>query len=273
MDAKKTGNLISEKRKERGLTQKHLADLLSVSDRAVSKWERGKGFPDVSLLTPLAEALNISIVDLIEGEVKEKYIEKNFEKTEIANNEGAVKKAVAAIKEYKKAKKKKSLSTIIATIFLTVFIIGMFYIMLEEAGVHMKKVQLEVPADIYQNGEVVGETPVVIDGRVNWITHEYFNGKFAIEYIEKSCRDSVQATISWNYFGDGYNEIMYWNYGEPLINEDELVDKIYISEDMHTFAMELPDGTVISTSQSLVPLVMLDYRYSVNIGSGTWLKH
>lgn len=41
MDAKKTGNLISEKRKEKGLTQKQLADLLSVSDRAVSKWERG----------------------------------------------------------------------------------------------------------------------------------------------------------------------------------------------------------------------------------------
>lgn len=271
MDAKKTGNLISEKRKEKGLTQKQLADLLSVSDRAVSKWERGKGFPDVSLLTPLAEALDISIVDLIEGEVKEKEAEKSF--AEADDKDGAVKKAVAAIKEYKKAKKKKSISTVIATMLLTAFVLGMFYVMLEEAGVHMKKVQFEVPADIYQNGEIVGETTVVIDGRVNWITYGYFNGKFAIEYVEKSCRDSVQSVINWNYFGNGYNEIMYWNYGEPLINEEELVDKIYISEDMHTFALQLPDGTVISTSESLVPLIMLDYRYSVNIGNGTWIKH
>ena len=50
MDREKTGALIAAARKERGLTQKELAERLHISDRAVSKWERGVGFPDVSLL-------------------------------------------------------------------------------------------------------------------------------------------------------------------------------------------------------------------------------
>ena len=53
----KTGALIASVRKEKGLTQKELAVTLHVSDTTVSKWERGIGFPDVSLVEPLAERL------------------------------------------------------------------------------------------------------------------------------------------------------------------------------------------------------------------------
>lgn len=55
MDKAKTGALIAEVRKMKNLTQKDLAETLHVSDRAVSKWERGAGFPDVSLLEPFTE--------------------------------------------------------------------------------------------------------------------------------------------------------------------------------------------------------------------------
>lgn len=68
MDNKKTGTLIAARRQELGLTQNKLAERLNVSDRAVSKWERGAGFPDVSLLEPLADALELSILELIHGE-------------------------------------------------------------------------------------------------------------------------------------------------------------------------------------------------------------
>lgn len=50
------------------MTQKELAEKLNVSDRAISKWERGAGFPDVSLLEPLADALGLSVLELIHGE-------------------------------------------------------------------------------------------------------------------------------------------------------------------------------------------------------------
>ena len=68
MDAKKTGRFISQVRKELGLTQKDLAQKLNVSDKAISRWETGKGFPDTSLLKPLSDALGINVGELLSGE-------------------------------------------------------------------------------------------------------------------------------------------------------------------------------------------------------------
>lgn len=68
MDKEKTGQLITELRKEKGLTQKQLAEALNVTDKAVSKWERGLSFPDISMLEPISELLGVSIMELLAGE-------------------------------------------------------------------------------------------------------------------------------------------------------------------------------------------------------------
>lgn len=68
MDQKKTGEFIQSMRKEKGLTQAELAEKLSVSDRAVSKWERGKCFPDASILESLCIELGITVNELFSGE-------------------------------------------------------------------------------------------------------------------------------------------------------------------------------------------------------------
>ena len=60
MNTQETGRLLSRLRKEQGLTQRQVAEALHVSAQAVSKWERGLGCPDVSLLTPLAEIFGVS---------------------------------------------------------------------------------------------------------------------------------------------------------------------------------------------------------------------
>ncbi len=67
MDAKITGKLINSRRKEKGLTQIQLAEILNVSNRAVSKWENGDGFPDITLLPDISKALEISIDELLTG--------------------------------------------------------------------------------------------------------------------------------------------------------------------------------------------------------------
>ena len=67
MDAIKTGTLIAQARREKNMTQKELSELLHVTDRAVSKWERGLSFPDVSLLEPLAGALGLTLTELLDG--------------------------------------------------------------------------------------------------------------------------------------------------------------------------------------------------------------
>ena len=68
MDLQKTGRSISSLRKEHGWTQKDLAERVGVTDKAVSRWETGRGSPDVSYLTALADVLEVSISELVLGE-------------------------------------------------------------------------------------------------------------------------------------------------------------------------------------------------------------
>lgn len=68
MNAQKTGSLIAAIRKEQNRTQQDLSNELGVSSAAISKWERGIGFPDVSLIEPLATSLGITITELFKGE-------------------------------------------------------------------------------------------------------------------------------------------------------------------------------------------------------------
>ena len=68
MDAVKTGRLISELRREKQLTQLELAQLLGVTDKAVSRWETGRGMPDLGILESLSAVLDVSIAELIRGE-------------------------------------------------------------------------------------------------------------------------------------------------------------------------------------------------------------
>ena len=63
-----TGEIIKRLRENKNITQKELADKLYISDKTVSKWETGKGFPDISLLEPLASTLGISVIELLDGE-------------------------------------------------------------------------------------------------------------------------------------------------------------------------------------------------------------
>ena len=68
MDRYVTGPMIRRLREKRGLTQLQLAERLCVSDKAVSKWETGRGYPDITLLEALAEALGVSVTELLAGE-------------------------------------------------------------------------------------------------------------------------------------------------------------------------------------------------------------
>ena len=76
MDQIKIGKFIASLRKNKKMTQQELANLLGVTDRAISNWENGRRMPDISLLKPLAETLGITVNELVMGEKisKEKII-------------------------------------------------------------------------------------------------------------------------------------------------------------------------------------------------------
>lgn len=67
LDKAAFGHFLAQLRREKGMTQRELAATLYVSDKAVSKWERGLSVPDISLLVPLAEQLNVTVAELLQG--------------------------------------------------------------------------------------------------------------------------------------------------------------------------------------------------------------
>ena len=152
MDAERTGKLIRVVRTELNITQKELAEKIHVSNAAVSKWENGHGFPDISSLESLADVLKISIIELIQGEriEEEKQIDDTVVKEIIKLSE----------KEIEKNKKiqKKSLSLLI--VFL--FIVGTVFI------VYMASTQNKPVLDFTQSTGILTIAPLAL-GTASWI--------------------------------------------------------------------------------------------------------
>ena len=104
MDQIKIGRFIAQERKQKNYTQRQLADRLGISDKTISKWERGNGFPEVSLLLPLCEELDISVNELLTGErVSDTEYRKKAEEN-----------MVNLVKEAQENKKKIILSALVA---------------------------------------------------------------------------------------------------------------------------------------------------------------
>ena len=104
MDQIKIGRFIADERKRKGYTQKQLSEKLEISDKTISKWERGNGFPEVSLLLPLCNELEITVNELLSGErvSEEDYLKK------------AEENMVNLVREAHESKKKIVLSAMVA---------------------------------------------------------------------------------------------------------------------------------------------------------------
>ena len=101
LDKEKFGEFVSKLRKERGMTQKELAEKLFVSDKAVSKWERGQSLPDITMLNPLADALGVTAADLLNcGKLE-------GEKVDASQVDELVEKAIELNKEPDISKRKR----------------------------------------------------------------------------------------------------------------------------------------------------------------------
>lgn len=106
------GKFIAKERKRKQLTQQQLADILRISNKTVSKWECGNGFPEISLLIPLCNELGISVNELLSGE---RLSEKDYQKKAEEN-------MVNFIKEKEENKKKMQLSFLVGGIATVAFI-------------------------------------------------------------------------------------------------------------------------------------------------------
>lgn len=232
MDPKKTGIIISDARKKLKMTQKDLADKLYVSDKAVSKWERGLCFPDISVLIPLTEILNISLYDLLRGEkVNKKEVEETIKNTiNYSNNE---------IK--RKKKKYITISSIIISIIVIISIISLIF--------------------INKNNDI----GAIIDRDTIHSINYYSNYKTTIENTngEKLELIIMKLPLKWKERQfEAVDDIIKINYG---VSYKDVV-KAYNDEDYVKEAM-INNATVIFTTVSDVDSVEIrytDYRYSIS---------
>lgn len=130
MDQIKIGKFIASLRKERNMTQLVLADKLGVSDRAISKWENGRGLPDISLMKPLCETLGITLDELLCGERIEKTDSTSVSEQNVLNilleRENEIKK---------RKRRKKILAVIMPFIIAFVCVFGFKFMFMVISGI------------------------------------------------------------------------------------------------------------------------------------------
>jgi len=232
MDKNKTGQVIADARKQRKLTQKDLAEMLHVSDRAVSKWERGAGFPDVSLLEPLANALHVTVLDLLRGENSEE-----------SNIQTAVQEALTAYQEKRRQSRRyvcreaaKALAVLLA---IGTILAWMFPL--------TRDVTHTVTAGVYVDGVLAAYTEVEIDGEIshNLVTggRSYW-GRFAIDCVEWTTREQANGGLSLN----GEDGLIYSMGG--TLTGDLFDTSTVINEEVTEFAFALQSPNHLLADQT-----------------------
>ena len=232
MDPKKTGIIILEARKKLNMTQKDLADKLYVSDKAVSKWERGLCFPDISVLIPLTEILNISLYDLLRGKkMNKKEVEETLKNTINYSNS-----------ELKRKKKKyMTMCSIVIAIVVLISSIALIYINKN------KDIGAIVDRDTIYDISYYSDYKTSIDN-TNGEKLELIIMKLPLNWRERQFKIS-DDTIKINY-DVSYKEIV------KAYN-----DEGYVKEAM------INNVSVIFTTVSDVDLVEIrytDYKYSIS---------
>ncbi|MBP3701482.1 MAG: helix-turn-helix domain-containing protein [Lachnospiraceae bacterium] len=152
MDAEKTGKLIRMARIEKEITQRELAERIHVSNAAVSKWENGHGFPDISSLEGLAEVLGISITELIQGEKIQ----------EDKKKDDTVVKEIIQLSEKEIMKKVKTQNTLLSIFIGGLSIVGFSFIF------YMMSTQNKPVLDFTQSTGILTIAPLAL-GIMAWI--------------------------------------------------------------------------------------------------------
>ncbi len=118
MNEREFGHFISERRKEKGWTQLVLAEKIHVTDKAISKWERGAGLPDIKLLEPLAAALDLSLTELMASKKNSETVNDDFMEDAIQNT-----LEVAVLQNEIQTRNVLLVISLIAIVIITIFLL------------------------------------------------------------------------------------------------------------------------------------------------------
>lgn len=198
MNYEKIGSFIATKRKEKNLTQKQLASLIGVTDKAVSKWERGLGCPDVSILEILANTLDTSILEILKGRT----IENEVIKVTEAND--YVKETLAYSNQITKSKIKKFISNtciflivLIGSILILLNINNLLYLNYKE----YYNFDNEMITNMKENVKIIEKNNLIIQNNKGIYSDEDYQK--IIDNLDKTMKQIRNFSIL-NYSGEKY---------------------------------------------------------------------
>lgn len=200
MDNIKFGNLIAQKRKELGLTQKELAGKLHITDKAVSKWETGKGFPDLKLMEPLAEVLGITVYELFDSS-------QGIFQTPVSAGQNsfvelqAADQVVRDAMDYFRTRKKKTVRQKVC-ILLLILIVGYIACSVYDIFIPGRHVFTGSPAQVYEeDGSVSGEVKVTYHGKLKNCLLPFhgdnFMGTVQLKMPEMEYGEIIYVWLTW----------------------------------------------------------------------------
>jgi len=273
MNNQKIGDFIKSLRKEKGLTQKDLADKLNITDRAVSKWERGINCPDISLLDDLSRILEVSVIEILKG--------RKLDSDEKINNKELVETMTFANKSLKdRIKKVVDLISIIIVSFIALLLlfynIKGFYYSHKIYNVNMENSSEHKPEYTHKYIEGILESIELIENNQGIYTEEEY--KLIKQYVsdiktlinkdvEKELLSKNRLTIKdFNKFFD--NMSIYDIYGYDGLYEYRNIYKIILKYDIDKYdnmlnynsAQKLYTNSFVELSDIYYPIYKYGYK-------------
>ena len=284
MDYDKIGNLISSLRKEKGLTQVELANKLRITDRAVSKWERGLGCPDVSLLDDLSRILDISIIEILKG--------RRLDKDEIIDNKKII-ESMNYSKESTNNKTKDIVNKVIITLIILISLLlvffnlkSMYYINKKYYGSYTYETDMSMFEDNKKYIEIIKNNQGIysdedykkileyineLDNNLKTINSEYYYSKKYFNYNEMVAFSGLQSRYGYQYalFNDINNIYYVIHKYDPSIISNILEYSMYNTKLIEfniglvnelSKAYDYNQGLSSSVANSVYVLISMEYK-------------
>ena len=138
------------------------------------------------------------------------------------------------------------------------------------------EIKRDVTLDIYDNGAIVGQTVVHIDGtRAEFLLgkltkqEDNFVGRFAVELAERTCSEHTSVWILWHEYDYGltYQTITFWHAGDVFADGFGLEHYLLINPDMTEMAIQMEDGRVLASSEKVYDIYMEYFEYHIETGT------
>lgn len=201
MDIYKTGKFIAEKRKEQGLTQKALAEKVGVTDKAISKWERGLSYPDISLLLSLAECLNVTVTEILNGN--------SIEEMKMELSDDILITSTRNYVQYAKSKSRRN--TLLVSLILLIFLTCITFLAYRQNEIAKNNKAIDIVFT-----DLLCEMEVSFEYGREFLQYESVD---AAKHLDESTAEVMRLL-------EKYRAILYMHYGKDAYQIEKSIDTL-----------------------------------------------